>query len=136
MDAVSFPKGSIDTTPGPEQAINQNYKGPNINQSDLADNIIGKDLRSSPISSSRQLLNEYFDEYSNYRISAKLKYGHWPVHTISPDLGEKIENVVNALGIDDNVAEYFDRVLPLLEEEEYNTWKSITNGYFGLQTNH
>ncbi|KAG5505998.1 hypothetical protein GH5_05678 [Leishmania sp. Ghana 2012 LV757] len=125
--ASFFPTSSV-VLEGPECSHYQfTYHGPHMNQSHLAELVIGRRLTNSPLDDISHSEAVFFSAAHSFDSSSRTWFGHTPVHTIKPELAGRIAELVSAFGVDDELAEYVEWKAHAVEELEREAWMQISS---------
>ncbi|KAG5505642.1 hypothetical protein JKF63_04977 [Porcisia hertigi] len=127
INGASFlPTGAL-VPEGPEGLHNQLiYHGPHMNQSHLAEHVIGRIPPNSPLDDVAHLEAVFFSAAHCFDGSPKTWFGHTPVHTVKPELADRIAAMVSTFGVDDALAEYMEWMAHAVDKLEREAWLKIS----------
>lgn len=131
IDGVCFHDAPVSLAPGPERGPSELvYRGPNMSQAYLAEALANQGGDSSPMWSSPHAQSRPFDSRLNYLASPPQFFGHMPVHTVNPTLGENVTQLLACCGINDDLAQFVQMSAEAVQREERKAWLAVTRKEF------
>ncbi|KAG5479323.1 hypothetical protein LSCM1_04579 [Leishmania martiniquensis] len=128
INGASFTQASLVALEGPECSHRQfTYHGPHMNQSHLAEFVIGRRQTISPLDDIGHSEALFFSAARCFDSSSRTWFGHTPVHTVKPELAGRIAELVSVFGVDDALAEYVEWKAHALEKLERDAWTHISS---------
>ncbi|AYU78467.1 hypothetical protein, conserved [Leishmania donovani] len=113
---------------GPECTHSQFiYHGPHMNQSHLAELLVGHRRPNSPLDDIAHIEAVFFSAVRCFGSASSTWFAHTPVHTIKPELADRIAELVRAFGVDDALAEYVECKAHAVERLERDAWVRVSN---------
>lgn len=98
-----------------------------MNQSHLAELVVGHRRPNSPLDDIAHMEAIFFSAVRCFGSSSSTWFGHTPVHTIKPELADRIAELVRAFGVDDALAEYVECKAQTVERLERDAWVHVSN---------
>lgn len=125
VDSAMFTRETISVLEGPENVRTQlYYQGPYLTQGHLAECVVSKPIRSSPMEELKHAHSDFFSP-SVFESSPHHFFGHMPVHTVKPELSHQISSLLECFGIDDTLASYVEQRGADIETAEVTRWRNI-----------
>ncbi|KAK7200140.1 hypothetical protein NESM_000064300 [Novymonas esmeraldas] len=131
INGASFSATRPTLLEGPEIAQNQlSYHGPHMNQSHLADLLVERRPPTSPLDDPAHREATFFSTLDCFDTSPHTWFGHLPVHTVKPELVDRIAALVSEFGVDDDLADYVDWKARAVAALEQDAWARVSKGAF------
>lgn len=133
VDGLTFIPNDIyplDTLHGQEDVFRHLYQGPRWNQRQLAERACGDCFQLSPVDLGRHEGGSGSDHrrfglhYEQEVDTLYDKFGHFPVHTVHPDLYNALLQYLEEVGMTDGMAALLEDIAATLQEEAMSGWEA------------